>query len=104
MFLETRNDALLLHVKVVPNSSRTQIAGLLGNELKIKVAQPPEAGKANKAVGKLLAETLGIPAANISVIAGHAQPRKTLQLLGIPEPTAREKIQAALPPKPRPDE
>ena len=103
MYLEQRGQLLLLHVKVVPNSSRTQIAGLLGDALKIKVAQPPEAGKANKAVEKLLAETLAIPAANISVIAGHTQPRKTLQLLGIPEPAAREKLSAALAPGPRPN-
>jgi uncharacterized protein (TIGR00251 family) len=75
-------DPVLLHVKVVPNSSRTQIAGMLGDALKIKVAQPPEDGRANRAVIELLAAALGIPAAHIAIVAGHARPRKTVRIQG----------------------
>ena len=77
---------LILTVKVVPNSSRTQITGTLGQpptHLKIKVAQPPEDNRANRAVIALLAETLGIAPSQISLISGHTHPRKTLQLQGI---------------------
>jgi uncharacterized protein len=78
-----QDNALLLHVKVVPNSSRTQIAGILGDALKIKVAQPPEAGRANRAVIDLLAQSLALPPAQISIVAGHAQPRKTVRIHGL---------------------
>src|SRR4051812_33591933 len=77
---------LILHVKVIPNSSRTQIAGLLGKPpiaLKIKVAQPPEDGRANRAVIELLAETLGIPQSQITLLSGQTRPQKTFQLAGI---------------------
>jgi len=45
-----------LKVKVVPGSSRDQIAGWLGDALKIKVTAPPERGKANEAVIEILAD------------------------------------------------
>jgi len=90
MFIEQRNNQLLLHVKVVPNSSRTQLAGVLGNALKIKVAQPPEDGKANKAVIAFLAEILRIPQGNITLVSGQTRPHKTLQLVGITQATAEQ--------------
>ncbi len=83
MNITQKDNALLMNVKVVPNSSRTQIAGILGDALKIKVAQPPEAGRANRAVIELLANALNIPLAQISIIAGHAQPRKTVRITGV---------------------
>lgn len=95
MNLQQKGPALLLAVKVVPNASRTAIAGLLGDALKIKVAQPPEDGKANRAVEQLLAATLRLPHASVSVVAGHTRPRKTLQITGIDLPTAQSLLRAA---------
>ena len=96
MKLEEKDGAVLLHVKVVPNSSRTQIAGTLGNALKIKVAQPPEDGKANRAVEELLAETLGLPKTSVTVVAGHTRPQKTIRLQQITADAALERLTAAL--------
>jgi hypothetical protein len=83
MNLIQKGGTLLLQIKVVPNSSRTQIAGVLGDALKIKVAQPPEDGRANQAVLELLAQTLEIPGANLAIVAGHTRPRKTVQIMGL---------------------
>ena len=99
MYLEQRGPALLLHLKVVPNSSRTQLAGILGNALKIKIAQPPEDNKANKAVIQFLAEILFIPPGTITLIAGQTHPQKTLQLANITLESAQQKLSAALPQK-----
>jgi uncharacterized protein YggU (UPF0235/DUF167 family) len=38
----------------------TQVVGWLGDALKIKVAAPPEKGRANEAVVSLLAERIGV--------------------------------------------
>ena len=83
MNVTSKDNAVLFNVKVVPNSSRTQVAGILGDALKIKVAQPPEAGRANRAVIELLADALNIPPANIAIVAGHTQPRKTVRIQGV---------------------
>ena len=71
---------VLLRVKVVPGASRDAIAGLLGDRLKIRVAAPPEDGKANAAVCKLLAKAIGVPPKSIAVESGQANPEKTLRV------------------------
>ena len=48
-----------LPVKVVPGSSKNCIAGWLGEALRVRVMAPPERGKANTAVEKVIADALG---------------------------------------------
>jgi uncharacterized protein (TIGR00251 family) len=74
-----------LRVKAVPGASRSKIAGMLGDRVKIAVAAAPEDGKANEALCELLAKTLGLPRRNITVVHGHTQPRKTLLIQGVSE-------------------
>ena len=70
-------------VWVQPNASRARIVGLRQSALKISVTMPPEKSKANKAVEKLLAKTFGLPHSSVTVVAGGAARRKTVQLRGI---------------------
>jgi uncharacterized protein len=93
-YLESRSPHLLLHIKVVPNSSRTQLAGTLGNALKIKIAQPPEDGKANKAVIEFFADLLDLRKNQIILLTGHTNPEKTLQLPNLPH--ILQKLSAAV--------
>ncbi len=69
-----------LEIKVVPGASRNQISGWLGDRLKIRVQAPPESGKANKAIIKLLAKALDLSPRNIQIISGGASPLKTIEL------------------------
>ena len=72
-----------IRIKVVPNASRTKIVGTLGDRLKISIAAPPEAGKANKMLEALLAKTFNIPKKHVSVIAGQTQPQKRVLIHSI---------------------
>ncbi len=72
-----------LKVKAVPGASRSEIVGRLGAALKIRVAAPPEGGKANREILDLLAERLGLPAASVTLVSGAASPAKVVELLGI---------------------
>jgi len=69
-----------LKIKVIPGASRNQISGWLGDRLKVRVQAPPESGKANKAVIKLLASALNIPRHDITITSGGASPRKTIDI------------------------
>ncbi len=80
----------LIHLKVVPNSRRAQIVGPYADRLKVKVAAPPEDGRANKAVCELLADALNIPARDIEVIAGHASPETTIRVTGLAAAQCKE--------------
>lgn len=76
---------LLLSVKVVPGSSRDQIVGWLGEALKVKVAAPPEKGKANTAVERLIASSLGMEHSCVNVVRGHSNASKVLSISSLTE-------------------
>jgi len=70
-------------VKVVPGSSKTASAGVLGAMLKIKVSAPPEKGKANQCLVEFLAKELGVKKNAISIIAGLTSPIKQVRVMGL---------------------
>jgi uncharacterized protein len=80
-FVRQVNDGIELRLKVVPGASRSQIVGVLGDRLKIRVAEAPEQGKANRAVISLLSGWLGIN--SIEIISGHGSPEKTVRVPGL---------------------
>ncbi|MDP1660802.1 MAG: DUF167 domain-containing protein [Phycisphaerales bacterium] len=75
-------------VKAVPGSSRDAIAGALGDRLKVRIAAPPEDGRANRAIEALLSSACGLHARDALVVSGHTRPEKTVELRGIDAPTA----------------
>lgn len=78
-----------MKVKVVPGSSRDVIVGWLGDALKLKVAAPPEKGRANEAVIALLADKLGIGPDQITILSGQTSAAKVLEIDGLDEPRFR---------------
>ena len=82
-----------LQLRVSPGASRAGIVGRQGDAWKVRVAAPPEAGRANKAVVRLLAETLELPRRDIEIVAGHTGRDKIVSLAGIgPEETERRLV------------
>lgn len=79
---------LRLHVQ--PGASRTGIAGLHGDALKIRVAAPPADGRANHELLDYLAECLGVARARIVLVKGESGRRKTVIVQGIGLQAARE--------------
>lgn len=86
--------ACRLRVKVVPGASRSEVVGLLGAAVKVRVAAPPEGGQANREVCALLAERLGLPLAQVTLVAGPASPVKVIGLVGITETEAKARLLA----------
>lgn len=86
------NDSYKLPVKVIPGSSRSGIAGWLGDALRVRVTAPAERGKANAAVEALLREILDLPSAGVRIIAGGSSPRKTVEIVGLSESEIRKRL------------
>ena len=84
-----------LPIKVVAGSSRTGIAGWLGDTLRIRVSAPAERGKANAAVEVLLSEVLDLPAGGARVVSGSASPRKVVEIIGLSEAEIRRRLSEA---------
>lgn len=83
-----------LPIKVVPGSSRSGIAGWLGDTLRVRVTAPPERGKANAAVESLLNEVLGLSSGGARIVSGGSSPRKTVEIVGLSESEARRRLSA----------
>jgi uncharacterized protein (TIGR00251 family) len=61
-----------LRVKVIPKSSKTELAGYLPDGTwKVKLAAAPEKGKANRALCEFIAEKLGVAKSKVQIVAGE---------------------------------
>ena len=70
-------------VTVSPGASRSELAGRHGDGWKVRVAAPPERGRANKALVDLLAEALDLPRSRLVVVAGRSARRKVVEVAGL---------------------
>jgi uncharacterized protein (TIGR00251 family) len=72
-----------LKVRVSPRARKPGIGGRHGDAWKVRVAEPPEDGRANEAVLRLLAETLDVPRTRLALVSGHASREKVVSLDGV---------------------
>ncbi len=79
-------DGVAVSVKVHPKSHRPGLHGTApsasGERLRVAVTDPPEDGRANRAVCAVLAEALGLPTSAVRVAAGATAREKTLHIIG----------------------
>lgn len=85
-----------VRVKVVPGASRTRVAGVLGDRLKLTVAAPPSGGRANGAVCRVLGELFAVSPRVVQIVAGHGKPQKTVEITGLTLCGAMELLAKAL--------
>ena len=73
-------------VRVTPRGGRDAIDGYTaGGVLRVRVGAAPADGKANDAVVRLLARTLGVPLSRLAVVAGAASRVKIIEIKGLSE-------------------
>ena len=72
-----------LRLRVSPGAAKPGIVGRHGDAWKLRVAAPPEHGKANDAVVDLLAETLDLPRASVTLVSGGSSRNKIVELTGV---------------------
>ena len=72
-----------LRLRVSPGAGRTELVGRHADAWKVRVAAPPENGRANEAVVRLLAERVGLPRRAVSIVSGHSAREKVVQLDGL---------------------
>jgi len=72
-----------LAVQIQPNARKTEVVGVLGDALKIKLAAQPIEGKANEALVKWLAATLEVPRGAVTLSHGLASKKKLLEVAGV---------------------
>ncbi len=78
--IDRHPDGVVLTVWVVPGASRSEVVGRHGDALRVRVAAPPEGGKANDAAVGLLSAHFGVDRAVL--VSGAGSRRKRIVLLG----------------------
>jgi uncharacterized protein (TIGR00251 family) len=79
-----------LRIRVSPGARTTEFVGRHGDGWKVRVAAPPERGRANDALLDLLAERLHVTPAELTVVAGRSSRDKVVELRGLePDEAAR---------------
>jgi uncharacterized protein (TIGR00251 family) len=81
--------AARLRVRVTPRAGRNELAGERDGVLLVRVTAPPEGGKANVAVCRVIAKALGVAPSRVSVVRGAGSRQKVLEIEGLDEPAER---------------
>lgn len=75
-------EGITFSVHVQPKASRNEIAGLSGNELKLRLTSPPVEGAANTLCREFLAKLLHVAKSNVRIIAGEKSRHKIVAIYG----------------------
>jgi len=87
----------MLAVRVQPGASKEGLVGWTDDgALRLRVAAPPEGGRANQAVVDLLAGLLEVKRRQVVVVRGASSRSKLIRVDGLDEPTVSRMIDAAL--------
>jgi uncharacterized protein len=84
-----------VRVRVSPGARRSEFVGPHGDAWKVRVTALPEGGRANEAVLRLLAATLDVPRADVSLVAGHGAREKVVALEGLDQSEVTRRLRDA---------
>ncbi len=70
-----------LAVRVIPRARKDSVDGERGGRLVVRVTAAPLDGRANRAVCRVVAAHLSLPARAVTVIAGEKSRDKVLQVI-----------------------
>jgi uncharacterized protein (TIGR00251 family) len=79
---ETR-EGIVLSIHATPRASKSQIQGLHGEALKIRLQAPPVDGKANDTLLEYLAKVLNVPRRQVILLSGQTSRQKRVSVKGI---------------------
>jgi uncharacterized protein len=79
--MSTNSSRLL--VKVQPNAGRNEVVGLYDGVWKLKIAAPPDKGKANKELIEFLSVKLAVRKDSIAILKGETSHHKVLSVEGM---------------------
>lgn len=71
-------DGVTIQIRAQPGAKRTEVAGLYGDCLKVRLASPPVDGKANECLIEFLAQRLGVKRGQVTITRGLGSRRKNV--------------------------
>lgn len=74
--------SVILTLHIQPGAKKTEITGLHGEALKIRLAAPPVDGKANAALIAFLAKACGVSKSSVELVSGDTSRAKRVRVTG----------------------
>ncbi len=81
--VRARDDSVRFTVRVQPRASRSEIVGVHGDAMKIRLSAPPVDGAANAALVELIAEVLGVGRRAVRIVSGESSRSKVVEVEGV---------------------
>ena len=81
-----------IRLRAQPRAKRSEVVGMHGDALKLRIQAPPVDGKANAAIEAFLAELLGVPKRDVAVVVGLTGRDKTVEVRGLDRAEAARRI------------
>ena len=86
-WLSPHADGLRIRVRITPRASRSEVRGIEtdaagARHLAVRVNAPPDGGRANGELLRLLARRWGLPARDLTLVGGQTARQKVLHLDG----------------------
>ena len=75
-------EAITLTLHIQPGAKRSEVAGLHGGALKIRLAAPPIEGRANEALLKFIAESFDVALRQVELKQGGQSRHKVVEIRG----------------------
>jgi uncharacterized protein (TIGR00251 family) len=87
--IDARPTGVRFAVHVQPRASRTEIAGVHGDALKVRLTAQPVDGAANEALVDFLGERFAVPRRAITIVSGAQSRAKIVEVEGLSVADAR---------------
>jgi len=82
-----------LAIHVQPRAPRSEIVGVHGEALKVRLSAPPVDGAANEELVKLLAHTFAVARRSIRILAGEHSRSKIVEIEGVTDVAIRAVVE-----------
>ena len=79
---QSEGGSLTLTLHIQPGAKRSEVAGLHGDALKIRLAAPPVEGKANEALLRFVANSFDVPLRQVELLRGAQSRHKRVKISG----------------------
>jgi uncharacterized protein YggU (UPF0235/DUF167 family) len=86
----------ILKVRVTPGAKETAVGEWQGDILRLKVREKPQQGRANDAVIRLLAKSLGVPQSSVMLVRGAAAREKAFAIEGLTDDEIKRRLGAPM--------
>jgi len=92
LFDATADGGIVLSVHVQPGARSPGVAGRHGDALKVRLASPPTDGRANRELGRTLADVFGVRRDQVTIVAGASSRTKRVRIDGCDGPSAARRL------------